>query len=320
MALTTPWPWWRGSLALAAMALLGAAPPNEPPRVEQNAIYPDAATLLQPFPNASWGQFPRTGHDVVRLADGLYTFRYGGQATRNIFMVTPVGVIVTDPISVTAARILRQEIRKITPLPVRYVIYSHAHWDHIRGGQIFKDEGARFIAHQDSLSEIKRRPHPEVVMPDEGFRESRVVRLGGRSLELTYLGRGHGSGNIVMRPDAGRFVFVVDTVIPGRMPLAFMADTDPQGSIDSLRKLEALDIRAIIPGHGPPIADRSALTERRMYLEALLAATRNALDQPSPPINIAASIRVPAFAYLRGYDQDISRNAERAVIFYYIGW
>ncbi len=311
---------WRGSLALTASALLGASPPNEPPRVEQKGSYADAAQRLQPFPNASWGQFPRTGHDVVRLADGLYTFRYGGQATRNIFMITPAGVIVTDPISVNAARILREEIRKITPQPVRYVIYSHNHWDHIRGGQIFKDEGAKFIAHQDVLSEIKRRPHPEVVVPDEVFRDRRVVKLGGHTLELMYLGKDHGSGNIAMRPDAGPYIHVVDTVIPGRMPLGFMADTDPQEVINSLRKLEALDIRAIIPGHGPPLADRSALTERRMYLEALLEATRKALAQPAPPIDIASSIRVPAFAYLRGYDQDIGRNAERAVNYYYIGW
>ena len=312
--------WRRGALALAVAAVLGAAQPSAPPHVESNAIYPDAAQLLQPFPNPSWGQFPRTGHDVVQLADGLYTFRYGGQATRNIFMVTPAGVIVTDPISTKAARILRDEIRKITPLPVRYVIYSHSHWDHIRGGQIFKDEGARFIAHRGSLSEIRRRPNPEVVVPDEAFDDRRVITLGGRTLELMYLGRGHGSGNIVMRPDAGPYVFVVDTVIPGRMPLGFMADTDPGGVIDSLRQLEALDIRAIIPGHGVPLADRSALTERRAYLEALIDATRQALDQPAPPLDIAASVKVPAFSYLRGYDQEIARNADRVVNYLYIGW
>lgn len=307
-------------LAVSSLSLIGATQSAEPPGVERNEYYADASDLLRPFPNASWGKFPRAGHDVVRIAAGLYSFRYGPQATRSIFMVTPAGVIVTDPISPTAAAILRDEIRKITPLPVKYVVYSHSHWDHISGGKIFKDEGAIFIAQSNCRAELKRRPHVDVVPPDRTFRDRYVVSLGGHTLELMHFGNDHSPCNTYMRPDSGPHAFVVDTVIPGRMPLGFMADTDPQGSIDSLRRLEGLSITAIIPGHGAPLAHRSALTERRTYLEALLTATKQALAQPTPPIDIAASIKLPEFSYLRGYDQDMSRNADRAVNFYYIGW
>ena len=80
------------------------------------------------------------------LGGGLYAFRYGPY--RNIFLVTDEGVIVTDPIDAKAAGPMREEIAKVTDRPVKYVAYSHSHWDHARGGKIFKDEGAQFIAQE----------------------------------------------------------------------------------------------------------------------------------------------------------------------------
>jgi len=80
---------------------------------------------------------PVQGHEVTQIGPGYYTFRYTG--VRNIFLITRDGVIVTDPIEPEAATVLRAEIRKLTPLPVKYVIYSHQHWDHVRGGRIFAD-------------------------------------------------------------------------------------------------------------------------------------------------------------------------------------
>lgn len=316
-----------GALAAASVIQVAGAqgthtqlPVAATPSVSANAIYPPADKLLEPFPNAAWNVFPRSGFDVIELAPGLYTFRYGPQATRNIFMVTPAGVIVSDPISADAARILRAEIRKITPLPVRYVVYSHNHWDHVSGGAIFKREGAKFIAQRDCIPGLRARAPADVVMPDIVYDHRYTVRLGGRSLELYHFGRDASVCNTYMRPDGGDLMVVVDTVIPGRMPVGSMADTDPGGIVDTLRQLEAMPIRAIIPGHGGPIAGRSALTERRLYMEALMHATQARLADPNPPLDLYKSIVVPEFAYLRGYDQDIAKNAERMVNYYFIGW
>ena len=291
-----------------------------PPSVVANAIYPQQEQLMRPFPNPAWGVFPRSGHDVIQLAPGLYTFRYGLQATRNIFMVTSQGVIVTDPINAQAAAVLRAEIRKITPLPVRYVVYSHSHWDHISGGQIFKDEGAKFIAQRNCDANLKANRSSNVVMPDILYDRRYTLRLGGRSLELYHFEPDASNCSTYMRPDGGDLMFVVDTVIPGRMPLGSMADTYPSGIVRTLQTLEGMPIKAIIPGHGGPIADRSAMTERRLYMEGLMRATRERLADPSPPLDLFKSIRVPEFSYLRGYEQDIDRNAERMVNYYYIGW
>jgi len=98
-----------------------------------------------------------------------------------MFVVTPEGVIATDPIGLgrpQAVTTYIDEIKKITPQPVKYVIYSHNHYDHITGGQPFKDLGARFIAHKNAKAQLERLQPPNIVMPDE------VVDDAGRTLTL----------------------------------------------------------------------------------------------------------------------------------------
>src|ERR1700694_1510702 len=68
---------------------------------------------------------PIAGYATEKIAEGLYTFRWG--ASRSLFMVTRNGVIATDPMNNAAAAAYRQEIAKITPLPVKVVVYSHSH-------------------------------------------------------------------------------------------------------------------------------------------------------------------------------------------------
>lgn len=310
-----------GPLLLQALSGAQDLPKGSPPQsVEHNSIYSDKTELLKPFPNESWNNFPRSGYDVVEISRGLYSFRYGPQAIRTIFIVTKAGVIVGDPISTEAAAVLRSEIAKITPLRVKYVIYSHDHWDHIKGGRIFKDEGAIFIAQRNCLLSFRRRPSTDVITPDRVYTHRLSIRLGGHKINLFHFGTDHSSCSTYIRLDESPYMFVVDTVIPGRLPLGSMADTDPQGVVDTIRTLEAYSIKGIIPGHGVPLADQSALTERRLYLEALMQAVRVAMQQTNPPLDLATSIKVPQFSYLRGYSTEISKNAERVLNYYYLGW
>ncbi len=150
--------------------------------------------------------------ETTKVADGVYTFRF--LLHRNMFIVTDEGVIVTDPINPRAAETLRAEIAKITDQPVEYVVYSHEHWDHISGGQIFKDEGARFISHARCIDEFKRNPSPIVVIPEGTFKKRFDIELGGKTLELYHFGRGHGECLTVMRLPKEKIAFVVDLVTP----------------------------------------------------------------------------------------------------------
>src|SRR5712671_737374 len=85
----------------------------------------------------------------VEGTDNVFVFRY--QNHQAMFVVTPAGVIATDPISYgrpQAAVTYVAEIKKITDKPVKYLVYSHHHYDHIAGGKPFKDAGAVVIAHR----------------------------------------------------------------------------------------------------------------------------------------------------------------------------
>ena len=263
--------------------------------------------------------FGPASSETIKLGDGLYTFRYGG--TRTIFIVTDEGVITADPINTWAAPALKEAIAEITDQPVKYVIYSHQHWDHVLGGSVFKEDGATFISHRNCITHFTRTPNDDLVMPDITFERSYTVTLGGRSLELMYFGMNHGDCLVVMRIPEERMLFVVDLATPGSVPGAggVMWDTHPLEWARSLREIEALDTwDVMIPGHGPPTVPRSAMTEVREYLEALMGAVRHEIETGTPFNDIAAKIELPQFKHLRGYDQYITINADR-VLSYYVG-
>src|SRR5215471_20376331 len=113
-------------------------------------------------------QQPMFATTKVEGTDNVYVFRY--QNHQAMFVVTPSGVIVTDPISYgrpEAAKAYLEEIRKITQAPIKYLIYSHHHYDHIAGGKVFKDAGATVISHRRAKERLVELKAPDVVIPDQ---------------------------------------------------------------------------------------------------------------------------------------------------------
>src|SRR5271170_3236336 len=119
------------------------------------------AAALPAFAQAPAAPFSTT---KVEGTDGVYIFRYQGHQA--MFIVTPDGVIATDPIGERrpAAAAYIAEIRKITQAPIKYVVYSHSHFDHIAGGKPFKDLGAVFIAQRRAKSILQQRNAPDIVI------------------------------------------------------------------------------------------------------------------------------------------------------------
>jgi hypothetical protein len=141
----------------------------------------------------------------VEGTDNVYVFRY--QNHQSMFVVTPAGVIATDPISYgrpQAAVTYVAEIKKITDKPIKYLIYSHHHYDHIAGGKPFKDAGAVIIAHKRAKERLATLKAPDVVLPDQVVTGKRTIKLGGTTLELVDVGRNHSDSSLVMLlPKAG---------------------------------------------------------------------------------------------------------------------
>ncbi len=95
--------------------------------------------------------------EIVPLTGDLYRARNGNWYT--IFLVTPAGIILGDPINAAFAAWLKDELATRFKLPVRYVIYSHSHFDHAGGGAVFA-ETATFVAHEHMRRNMDGRyPH-----------------------------------------------------------------------------------------------------------------------------------------------------------------
>src|SRR5258707_5094330 len=140
----------------------------------------------------------------VEGTDNVYIFRYGGH--QSMFIVTKAGVIATDPIGERrpAAKAYIEEIQKITKAPIKYVIYSHHHYDHIAGGQPFKDLGATFIAHRrakERLLELKKQKAlpAAIVMPDQVVDGKKTIKLRATTLELIHVGPHHSPNHLPVR-------------------------------------------------------------------------------------------------------------------------
>ena len=106
---------------------------------------------------------PRSRAPTTSISSAIRTIRRCSSSRRP-------GVIATDPISYgrpQAAKTYLEEIGKITKAPVKYLIYSHHHYDHIAGGKPFKDAGAKVVAHKRAKERLTVLKGLDVVIPDE---------------------------------------------------------------------------------------------------------------------------------------------------------
>jgi glyoxylase-like metal-dependent hydrolase (beta-lactamase superfamily II) len=211
---------------------------------------PPAAPSAQPAAPAAQPQRPPIETKKVEGTDNVYIFR--NQNHQSMFVVTSDGVIATDPIAYgrpTGGQTYLDEIKKVTDKPVKYVIYSHHHYDHIAGGKAFKDAGARFIAHKRVNERLAPLGDPNTVLADESFDGQKIITLGDTTLELSYLGLNHSDSTIVMRLPKEKIVFIVDTIPVGSVPGRGMIDIYPVETEEFIKKVLAMDWERLIPGH-----------------------------------------------------------------------
>jgi glyoxylase-like metal-dependent hydrolase (beta-lactamase superfamily II) len=208
-----------------------------------------AATFAGPT-FAQQPQQPPFATTKVEGTDGVYIFRNGG--AQSMFIVTPEGVIATDPIGYARPEGVQDyinEIKKVTNQPIKYLVYSHHHFDHISGGKPFKDAGARIIAHKQAKVRLEQTKNPLVVPIDETFDTTKTIELGGTKLELSYIGLNHSDSNIVMRLPREKIVFIVDTIPVGQVPGRGFIDMYPLEAEDFIKGVIAMDWDRLIPGH-----------------------------------------------------------------------
>ena len=223
--------------------------------------------------NVGWSQQPPQPpkRDITKIAGDLYRFQ--NNFHYSVFLVTPAGIIVTDPIDAEAAKWLKAELAQRFKQPIKYLIYSHDHRDHIAGGEVFADT-ATVVAHENAKAAIIGEKRPTAV-PNVTFSDNLTIELGGKTVELLYVGRNHSDNSIVMRFPAERVLFAVDFIPVKGVAFRDFPDAYITDWIESLKRVEAMDFDVLAPGHGA-LGTKEDVRAYRGYMEDLHAAVLEA--------------------------------------------
>ena len=222
---------------------------------------------------------------VKKIGDGVYAAVSpdGSKAGSNAgFVVGSNGVLVVDTfVSVAPARDLLAEIRKVTNLPIRFVVNTHYHLDHTGGNAVFAEAGATILAQRnlrgwlrtENLKFFGATPKPEdkarveaLVLPDETYTDAVDIYLGSRLVQVRYMLGHTGGDSVVTVPDAN-VVFGGDLVWQKHLPNLIDATTSDW--VKTLEKLLADHPTAtFVSGHGD-VATPDDVRDFHDYLVAL---------------------------------------------------
>jgi glyoxylase-like metal-dependent hydrolase (beta-lactamase superfamily II) len=200
------------------------------------------------------------------------------------------------------------------------VIYSHSHFDHIAGGQPFKDLGAVFVAHRNAKARIAALKPADVVVPDEEVDDQRIITLGDTTLELNYVGKNHSDSTLVMRLPKEKIIFTVDWIPIQGVQFRGMADTYVPEIEEGLKRVIAMDWETLIPGHpgpgGKQTGTKENAREELAYLQDLSAAVRQAVNENKSYADAQKDIKLPKYETWPNYGAFLPMNIER----YYDFW
>ena len=238
--------------------------------------------------------------EIEQLSDQLYAFRY--TFYRNIILIGNDGIIVTDPLTPEAAVILNDELNKISDKPIKYVAYSHSHWDHVSGGQVFKDQGASFVAHEQCLQNWLENPSKNVVKPDQVFANEYKIDVGDSALEMYYFGPSHDNCRVVFLTQPDRYIFIADDANPPNgMNMIYgagLADTYIFNLVSFFKEAESLArkkrARGVIGSHmsfekepmnlvAGTVGSTRVIKQQRKFYELVIKEVQRAVDQGVSP-------------------------------------
>jgi cyclase len=225
-----------------------------------------------------------------KIGDGVWAAiaKDNGQAFANAgFVVGDNGVTVIDTFQdPVAARALLAEIRKITQLPIRFVVNTHYHIDHVNGNDVFGATGATIVAQRNvrawmRTENLKFWPDPppadvkvrvqSLTLPDLVYDDGVDLYLGNRKLEVRSYPGHTGGDSVVIVPDA-HVVFCGDLLWKKHFPN--LIDATTESWIPTLTTLQSENAKAtFVPGHGE-LATPEDVAAFRQYLVELRVATK----------------------------------------------
>ena len=260
----------RAALALAAPPLLRYVPAHAADRLETSEIAP--------------GVFVHHGRYEIQSPENR------GDMANASFVVGSEAVAVIDTLgSAVLGRELRDAIRAVTDKPVRYVINTHMHPDHVFGNAAFKEDAPAFVGHHKLARGLASRADRylainkqmlgeeafqgiEIVLPTVAVEDSLTLDLGGRSLVCETQRTAHTDNDLTITDTATDTLFLGDLLFSVHVPTL---DGSIKGWLTLLDELSRRQAARVVPGHGPHAMELpEALEPEQHYLAAIAADVR----------------------------------------------
>jgi glyoxylase-like metal-dependent hydrolase (beta-lactamase superfamily II) len=258
----------------------------------------------------------RTPNRLEAITDDLYLFRGGSTANHyGTVLVTDEGILVTDTIDPESAQWLSDELKKRFDQPVKYLVYSHSHYDHVGGSNLFKDAGAVIVAHENATAEILEEEHESqwmtkrnIALPEVTFSDKFTIKMGGKTVNLVYLGPGHSNSLIAVQYVEDKTVHVVD--VANIKQVAYRTVSGPlRQYLEQLNLAMSLDFDVVVPGHAN-IGDRNDLQIYINYLTTLIAKVEEGIAAGKSLEEVQNTIEMDEFKNLKRWDEWFLLNVQ----------
>jgi quinoprotein relay system zinc metallohydrolase 2 len=242
--------------------------------------------------------------EISEMAAGVFIHqgRYEIQSPENrgdmanaSFVVGSESVAVIDTLgSAVAGREFRSAIRTLTNKPIRYVINTHMHPDHVFGNAAFKEDNPTFVGHHKLARGLASRADRylainkqmlgdqafqgiEIILPTLAVDGRQTLDLGGRSLVLETQRTAHTDNDLTIRDTATNTLFLGDLLFSVHVPTLDGSITGWLALLDDLSRKEAA---RVVPGHGPKSMELpGALEPEQRYLAAIANDVRRLIKE-----------------------------------------
>lgn len=249
------------------------------------------------------------------------------------FVITSEGVVVFDALGTPSlANAMLEEIKRLTDKPIKLVISSHYHADHIYGLQVFKEQGAKIWAPKGAINYLESENAENLldarrtalfpwvsddtylVRPDKIIDKDIEFSMGEHHFLISYFGSVHSDGDMSLLNKTDETLYIGDVIFAGRIP--FVGDADVKKWIATLDRMMKVDMRYLVPGHGLASGDaQESMSLTYRYLKYLLEKLTPAVEEMEQFADIYDLIDWSDFANEVAFD-DANRTNAYAVYLY----